>query len=204
MGRPSPDRMPPDPDWTGPRPLVSGTPVVIGAIVIAIALVAMFASVARRPGLPAHLSQEYTRVMAGSLAPDIAIEDPARLAESLRRAGLPFDVRIPALDPPMRLLGGRVSEVVGRPTAAWIYRSPAADSVLGEAFQGRLADLGTPDERRTDVPPALTLFRKMTQTLVCWEEGPLVYVLVSTLPTEQVIALARRAHPSDAPDTAPR
>jgi len=39
----------------------------------------------------------------------------------------------------------------------------------------------------------LFLYRKTTQTIVCWQDGPLVYALISTLPTEQVVRLARRA-----------
>jgi hypothetical protein len=46
---------------------------------------------------------------------------------------------------------------------------------------------------RPDPPPALQIYRKMTQTIVCWQEGDLVYSVITTLPSERVIALARRA-----------
>jgi hypothetical protein len=168
-------------------------PVVIGGIVIAVVLVIMASTVTRGPGFTAKLSQEYTSLMAGSLAPDLAFHDPEQLASALERAGLPFRVRIPSLGPTLRLAGGRVSEVHGHRAAAWIYRSEAADSVLGEAMQASVNDLGPPDERRSDSHRPLALYRKMTQTLVCWQEGPLLYVIVSTLPSEQVVALARVA-----------
>ena len=65
--------------------------------------------------------------------------------------------------------------------------------VLVEAFPAPLAELGASDDRRVDRPPELFLYRKTTQTIVCWQEGRLVYALISTLPTEQVVRLARRA-----------
>ena len=65
--------------------------------------------------------------------------------------------------------------------------------MLVEAFSAPLAELGASDDRRVDRPPELFLYRKTTQTIVCWQDGPLVYALISTLPTEQVVRLARRA-----------
>ncbi|HZA36605.1 MAG TPA: hypothetical protein VE505_16830, partial [Vicinamibacterales bacterium] len=58
--------------------------------------------------------------------------------------------------------------------------------------------LGTPDDVRRDGGPGLHIFRKTTQTIACWQEGRLVYVFISTLPGEVVIALARR-HAARAP-----
>ena len=72
------------------------------------------------------------------------------------------------------------------------------DSALAEAFEGRLEDLGTPDDVRRDAGVTLLIFRKTTQTIACWQEGRLVYVFISTLPGEVVIALARR-HAARAP-----
>lgn len=69
MSEPEPTRDPGD--WTGPRPRVSGTPVVIGAIVIGLVIVAMLASVTNRPGAASLLSQDYTSMMAGLLAPEV-------------------------------------------------------------------------------------------------------------------------------------
>ena len=62
-----PEPAPPSSDWTGPRPIVTGAPVVVGAAIVGIVLLAMFASIGRKPGLPALLSQDYTAMMAGEV-----------------------------------------------------------------------------------------------------------------------------------------
>ncbi len=178
-------------DWTGPRPLVTGTPVVVGAIIILLVMVVMFASIGRRPGFVAALSQQYTEMMAGSLTPETQTNDADRLASALRIV-LPFPVKVTSLEPQFVLQGGRPTEVQGRPVAAWMYTSQAADRVLVEAFQGRLDSLGPPDDTRTDPKPSLHLYRKTTQTIVAWQDGALVYAVISTLPTEQVVAIGRR------------
>jgi hypothetical protein len=180
-----------DSDWSGPRPLVTGTPVVVGAIIVLLVLVMMIASVGRQPGFVAALSQEYSRMMAGSLTPETRTSDADRLASALRVV-LPFPVKVASLEPQFVLQGGRPTEVQGHTVAAWMYTARTADRVLVEAFQGRLDGLGPPDDTRSEPKPQLRLYRKTTQTIAAWQDGALVYAVISTLPTEQVVAIARR------------
>lgn len=190
-------------EWTGPRPLVSGTPVVVGAVIVGLVLLLMLASVTKRPGLAATLSQDYTAMAAGELAAEVQTREAGELSATLVGQGLPFAPRIVPLDPDFQLLGGRRHDQEGRRGAAWFYRAPSAELALAEAFEGRLDELGPPDEVRADAAPELRLYRKTTQTLVCWQDGPLVYVFISTLPSEPVVRLARRQAAPAAP-TGPR
>ena len=130
-------------------------------------------------------------MMAGSLVPTVESGDAATLAREMVAEGAAVTPRIVSLEPDFTLLGGRPHTVAGRPAAAWFYRSRSVDSALGLAFEGRLADLGPPDDIR-QAGITLHVFRKTTQTIVCWQEGPLVYAFISTIPGEVVIALARR------------
>jgi hypothetical protein len=177
---------------TGERPLVTGTPVAVGVVILGIALTAMLLSLGRAPGPASKLSQEYMRMMAGSLAPTVKGADAAALARALAGGDLGFVPRIVNLEPEFTLLGGHRHTFEGRPAAAWFYRSRSVDSALTEAFEGRLEDLGTPDDVRRDAGVTLHIFRKTTQTIASWQEGRLVYVFISTLPGEIVVALARR------------
>jgi hypothetical protein len=178
--------------WTGERPLVTGTPVVIGLVVLGIAVTALLMSLGRAPGPASRLSQDYMAMMAGSLAPTVQGADAATLARALAGEGLGFVPRIGSLEPDFTLLGGHRHTFEGRPAAAWFYRSRSMDAALGEAFAGRLEELGPPDDVRREAEATLHIFRKTTQTIACWQDGPLVYVFISTLPSEGVIALARR------------
>jgi hypothetical protein len=178
--------------WDGSRPLVSGAPVVIGVVILVLAVIVIVLSLGRTPGLPATLSQEYTSMMAGSIGPTVESADAAALARAIGVVGATVTPRIVSLEPDFTLLGGRPHTVAGRPAAAWFYRSRSVDSALGLAFEAHLADLGPPDDVRQHAGTMLHVFRKSTQTIVCWQEGPLVYAFISTIPSEAVISLARR------------
>jgi hypothetical protein len=179
-------------EWTGPRPKVTGAPVVAGAVIIGIVLVAMFASLGKRPGVASLLSQDYSAMMAGSLAAEIQTADPATLAGTLVQQGLPFTPKIAALEPDFTLLGGRLHDIEARKGAAWFYRAASAELAIAEAFEGELDALGPPDETRSEGPRPLRVYRKTTQTLVCWQDDGQVYVFTSTLPSEVVLGFAKR------------
>jgi hypothetical protein len=201
----APDPGAPDAPGTRPpaasRPLVSGTPVIVGAVVLGIVVALLLMSLGRTPGLASKLSQDYTAMMAGSLAPTIQETDAARLARALESDDDRFRPRIVSLEPQFTLLGGRPHTFAGRRAAAWFYRSPSVDSALAEAFEGRVEELGPPDDRRQGGGATLHIYRKTTQTIACWQVGPLVYAFISTVPSETVIALARRHAALDPPSS---
>lgn len=178
--------------WSGPRPLVRGTPVVVGVTIALLAFGLLAFLLSRQPGLASRVSAHYVDVMAGELTAEIRSADPAVLSREMAGAGLPFAPRITGLDPEFDLLGGTVHELDGRPIGAWFYQNARADVVLVEAFMGSIADLGEPGQVRSERAPSLHLFQKSSQTLLFWEEGDVVYALVSTLPAEHSVALARR------------
>jgi hypothetical protein len=184
---------------TASRPLVTGTPVIVGAAVLGLAITLLLMSLGRTPGLASKLSQDYTAMMAGSLAPTIQDADAGTLARALASDHDRFRPRIVSLEPQFTLLGGRPHTLAGRRAAAWFYRSPSVDSALAEAFEGRVDELGPPDDRRQGSGATLHIYRKSTQTIACWQDGPLVYAFISTVPSETVVALARRHAATDAP-----
>ena len=166
--------------------------MIAGGIVALLALAVLVVVLTRDPGTASRLAAHYVSVMAGDLAPVIALDDPGVLSAALARAGAGFTPRIASLEPQFSLLGGAVHELEGRPIAAWFYRDARADTLLAEAFTGTVDLLGEPDDVRRDREPALHIVRKTSQTLVYWQEGGVVYVLIATLPGERTVTLARR------------
>ena len=78
----------------------------------------------------------------------------------------------------------------GRPGIIAIYRNRSLDLLVVHAYRGSVSELpGTP-EVREDRGRAYTVHRKSTNILVFWQEGPVVMVLTSSLPVEQVVKLA--------------
>ena len=174
------------------RPLVRGIPVVLGLFALLVAASVLIVVLTRDAGWPADVAADYVAMMAGSLAPEHAIADPSALSRALAHSEPTVTPRIAPLGPEFMLLGGAAHTLRERPAAVWFYRDARSELMLGEAFVGTLAELGTPEHVRSDRAPALHVFYKNTQTLVFWQEGPLVYALVATLPSERTIRLARR------------
>ena len=123
----------------------------------------------------------------------LALERPAPTAEALQRdlqARVSFPVRV--FDLAMMgftITRGGVVDLDGRPAAAWIYQSTAG-TLICEMFLGSLRDLPAPDETRDANGFTFYIYRREGGTQVFWEEGDVVCVLASHLPSEDVLQLA--------------
>ena len=174
-------------------PLVTGTPVVVGAVILGVAVRVLLMSLGRTPGLAAKLSQDYTSMMAGSLAPTVQDADAARSRVRSRRE----NARLHAAHREPRAgvhAARRASAHVRGPLGRGLVL-PLAVGGLGAGRGVSRAGSRISDRRTTcgrTRGATLHIFRKTTQTIACWQEGPLVYAFISTLPSEAVIALARR------------
>ena len=182
----------PNDDWSGPRPLASGAPLLVGGVLVLLLVTVLV--VALRPGadVPSEVAAHYVALMAGTLQPGIETRDGEALSRRIADPALGFTPRVGELGPEFALVGGGVHRLGERPAAFWYYRDRRADVLLAEAFAGTLDDVGRPGEVRGEPPVPLHVFRKTTQTLVFWQEGTEVYVVTTTLPGERTIALAQR------------
>ena len=71
-----------------------------------------------------------------------------------------------------------------------IYRNGDQDLVVWHQFLGTTADLPDTNDVREQHGRRYFVHRKSTNVLVFWQDGSRVDVLTSSLPTEQVVALA--------------
>lgn len=185
--------MPPrEDDWSGPRPLALGTPVVVVALLAAVLAAVLVLAVRRDVEIPAEVAAHYVDLMAGALPLQIESADPQAVAEALGGRGLGFVPRVRDLEPEFALVGGGVHELADRPAAYWYYRDRRSEMILAEAFTGTVAEAGRAADIRDEPPVTLHVFRKTTQTIAFWQTGPEVYVMTATLPGERSIALAGR------------
>jgi hypothetical protein len=73
------------------------------------------------------------------------------------------------------------------------------DLLVAHAYYGTISDLPGPPEVRQANGRRFVLQRKATNILAFWQEGPVVMVVTSSLPVEQVVKLAvQAAHSLDA------
>ena len=173
--------------------MVTGTPVVIGAVILGVAVAVLLMSLGRTPGPRVEAVAGLHGHDGGFARADRAGRrraDAGACARERARSG--FTPRIVSLEPEFTLLGGRPHTFAGRPGRGLVLPLAGGGLGPGRGVRGRLEDLGPPDDTRQDGGVTLHIFRKTTQTIACWQEGPLVYAVISTIPSETVIALARR------------
>lgn len=170
-------------------PPVAGRPfrpawLLAAAAVLAVAALLWFAlwpPAGKRTDAVRDVAAELGRLGEGEPAVELAATAPAELERRFAASGLPFRPRV--LDLGMMgfaLVGGRTGRVEGEPSAVMVYRRTDRDDLLVcVMYRGRLAGLPAADRitRRGDF--VFHLFRRGATTLVFWQEGELVCVLVS-------------------------
>ena len=175
------------------RALARPGPFVALAVVAAAAIVGLAISLARDPGLPAHVSEHYMRVAGGLVTPTLPATDGVSLSAAL--AGVaPGAVRVPAIDGSgWRLDGGVHGELGGRPAATAIYRNAVGEFLVWQAMDGTTGELPPTSDVRDLDGRRFFVHYKATNTLVFWEEGARLVVIAASQPGEHVMAVARAA-----------
>jgi hypothetical protein len=175
------------------RPLARPGPFVVLAAIGAIAVVGLALSMLRDPGLPAHVSALYMQVAGGLITPTVRTADPAALSRALKAAP-PGAVRVPTLDGAgWTLEGGTHVDLAGDAAATAIYRNGAGEYLVWQAVTGEAVELPETADVREHEGRTYFVHYKSTTTLVFWQEGPRLAVLVASLPAEHVMAIARAA-----------
>jgi hypothetical protein len=173
------------------RPLNAPGLFVGMAILAATAIAILVYTMVRTPQIPAIVSLDYTKVAGSVLVAEERQTDARALQEALARRQPGFDVGVPDLSAAGFVLeGGSIHPLVGRPGIVAIYHNALQDLVVWHQFAGTTADLPETTDVREQHGRRYFVHRKSTNVLVFWQDGPRVDVLTSSLPAEQVVALA--------------
>ena len=175
------------------RPLAGARPFLVLAGIGGLAIFILVLAMLRDPGMPAHVQEDYLRVAGGLLRPEIPLPEVDSLSVQLRdRFG--HSVRVPALAAHrFTLEGGAISEPGGTPAAVAIYHSHLRDLLVWHAYAGSVSSLPETNDVRERDGREYFVHRKATNTLVFWQNGPLVEVITCGLPSEQVFNIALTA-----------
>jgi hypothetical protein len=181
----------PVPPVPATRPLNAPGLFVGVAIFGAAALGILAFTMLRRPQIPAVISLDYTEVAGSVIVADIARHEPRALADALaaKQSGAHFSV--PDLSPTgFTLDGGTPRAVIGHAGILAIYRNALQDLVVWQQFDGSIDELPSTSDIRDRAGRKYFVHRKSTNVLVFWQDGSRVNVITSSLPSEQVVALA--------------
>lgn len=140
--------------------------------------------------IPAELASDFSAYREGTLPLEIVASDVGEVERYLEQH-LDFEARVFDLAMMEYLpVGGRVHDAGGAPSALFVYRGPDGRILVCQMFRGRLEELPTEGERRVNDGIEFQIYEREGKTVVAWQEGEVVCVLVSDIPREQVIQLA--------------
>src|SRR5206468_2752246 len=141
--------------------------------------------------LPSAVGRDFAAYGRAALSLDTAGGDGPALERYFARRGLAFRTRV--FDLGMMgygLVGGRVHQLHGRPSALFAYRGVNDRTLVCQMFEGSLDELPQGGEAREHNGIEFRIFQQHGVTLVFWMEGSVVCVLVSDAPGEDVAQLA--------------
>lgn len=152
----------------------------------------------------ADVSRDYAEYRAGRLPLERLTADAPTLDAFFAQRNLGFPSRV--FDLGMmgyRLVGGRVHHVGRRPSALFVYRGPAGQVLLCEMYAG---DPPAGSEVRLHDGIRFQVHHRGATTLVFWQEGDIVCVLVSDIASEEAVqlAFAKAMKPPLSPSPRPR
>jgi len=169
--------------------------VVAAAAVLAFAAILLFAITQTRDGprgIASVVAADFTEYRSGALRPQRQSAVAAELEQFFQQA------EVPIVSPVFEfggmgfsLAGASVRQDHGTRRALVAYESAGGDRMICEMYEGRTSELsGAADVRDYD-GKRFFVYRLGDLTVVFWQDGPLVCVLVMDGDPERAIAFAR-------------
>lgn len=165
--------------------------VLPAAAALAAAAVVVFLVSRGQRDLPEAVGRDFDAYGRAGLSLDTVSNDGPGLERYFARRGVAFPTRV--FDLGMmgyRLVGARVHQLEGRPSALFVYRSGDDRTLVCQMYEGTLDELPPGGEAREHDGIEFRIFKSHGLTLVFWTEGSVVCVLVSDAPDEAVVQLA--------------
>ena len=164
------------------------------AAAIALVAVLVWLGGQGRPGdaAPRQAASDFQAVVdSGSLALEMRTAQASELEAFF--AGTPTLPRVRVIDLAMMgftLEGGRRHTLGNAPSALYAYRTLAGERIVCQMYEGRLEGLPPTADVRENNGFTFRVYRDGDLSMVFWQEGNLVCVLVSRLPADEVVKLA--------------
>lgn len=141
--------------------------------------------------IPESVADVYRAHASGRLPLEVSSTDVGELERYFAGSGLPFPTRVFDLGMMgFSLEGGGVVPVAGRDGALIAYRAGDGRALLCRMYEGSVADLPEPIDRRLNEGITFHVYREADVTLVFWQEGPVVCVLAAEGDPEAALELA--------------
>jgi anti-sigma factor RsiW len=144
-----------------------------------------------RPDLASTVVKDFGDYRSGKLPLELHTQDEKQMEAFFATHGIDFTTRV--FDLAMMkydLHGGRVHELAGRKSALFVYKGEGNQFLVCQMFPGIASDLPKGAILREHNGIEFYVYERNGLTTVFWQEGEVLCVLVSDIPSEQVIQLA--------------
>jgi hypothetical protein len=160
---------------------------VAAAAAIAIALF----SIPRATDLPSAAAQDWKRWTSGRLHLELRSGSPQAISRFFADRGVDFPVPSETIGiPGYHLLGARVHSLAGRKSTFSVYRGRRNETVVCQMYEGSVGDLPAGGRILESGGVRVLVFQASDLTQVFWQDGPIVCVLVSDAPPEEIVRIA--------------
>jgi hypothetical protein len=140
----------------------------------------------------ARVAADYSAYRSGTMELQRTTAVSADLERFFRDARVPFATPVFEFDVMgYRLTGGSVVGPRGAVRALFAYEGVGGDRMICQMYDGTTDDLTEPAEVRTYDGIEFYVYRLGDLTLVFWQDGPVVCVLVADGDPEQAVVFAR-------------
>jgi anti-sigma factor RsiW len=144
-----------------------------------------------RPDVASRVAKDFRDFRSGKLSLQIHTNDEVQMEKYFAAQGINFPSRV--FDLSMMkydLMGGRVHQLIKRKSAFFVYKGEQGQFLVCQMYPGIASDLPKGAELREHNGIKFYIYQRHGLTTVFWEEGELLCVLVSDIPSQQVIELA--------------
>ncbi len=159
------------------------------AIVVMAALGAAY--FLKQPKFLDVVARDFRDYQHQKLALELKTGDTKEMETFFTSHGVAFNTRV--FDLGMmnyQLVGGRVQQFRRQPTALFVYRGPANQILHCRMYAGTVAELPVGAVERENKGIKFHIYQAGGLTMVFWQEGTVVCVLSSDIPSEEVVQLA--------------
>jgi anti-sigma factor RsiW len=141
--------------------------------------------------LPSTVAKDFVDYERGRLPLELKTSEPRRLEEFFAGRAIGFETHVYDLAMmKFDVVGGRVQDLGGRPTAFFVYQGPGGKILICDMFRGTITELPRGAAIRRHNRIDFHVYQREGLTMVFWREGDVICVLTARGDPEEVIQLA--------------
>lgn len=160
------------------------------AALVALGILALIL-IPKQRTVPQVVARDFRSYQNQKLTPELNTPDVKKLEAFFTRQGLPFPPHVYDLSAKnYPLVGGRVQYLKSRRTEWVVYRGPNNQQLVCQMYVGNVSELPAGSVEREHRGKKFRVYQVKGVTMVFWQDRKVVCVLISDMPTENVVQLA--------------